>query len=1008
MSRKPSNSGTRYWILFFLILLAFGRGIWALGEKSLWWDESLSLYRAEKNLAFVLSNRIIITDTVNSTVTIDNHPPLYFVVLWLALRLFGQSEFALRLPSLFAVVLIVPLLYATGRRLVDERAGLVAAALGALSPIYLWYGQEARMYALLAFLSLLSFYCFARSFFPPSDSMSFHRQGRWIKACILASACAVFTHYLGSLLIAFQLLGLAVLFLQQRMRRRALTAAMAALAGVTLASLIYVIIALPYATRRAGFRFIPLPELARDLLNSFSLGLSVNAADRHVLLIDLIFLSFLILGFIRLVRPGSPANRRWAGRLLAGYLLIPAVIVYLISYIRPAYMNSRHLILITPPFYLLVATGLTGWLQGARNKKQMTQMLAICCLLLAALAMTGGIVYSTCNYFYNPAYDKDHHREWGAYLREHVRPGDVVVVDPPHIARLYEYYANSEVPWIGLPLLTGSRQETIARLQELLGQYDRVWLALSHTPPWGDRRRLPENWLNNNAFLLDYKAFESYASVVLVACYQRSWPSLPDLPTEARPVEVRYSPSLRLRGYRLLSPPQPGRPLHVALYWAVDDLISEEASVQLRLVDSEGHVWSQGEQCPFNTLYPMWQWQPGLLLHDERELPIHFGTPPGTYQLELVLIGRPTEQGCPGEPGPVIAPVLAPPEANRGDRVLLGTVEVPRAATPASLDDLAIEHRQRASFDGLDLLGADLVPARLVDGGRLGVTLYWQAQQGALPDAQFRLRVVDVKGKVWRELPIRPAGDSYPADRWQAGDRFKGQFWLLLPDEMPAGPYRLELVPQPPLRRGGLGAMVARFLGREEANPDLGTVEVIAQEPIAAATPVPTPAGLSIAHPSPATLGEGVRFLGYALETDAVRAGDVVSFTLYWQALRPMNVSYSVFTHLLGPGNRIVGQKDGLPRGGVYPTTLWRPGEVVADPYIILLDPSTPPGRYPLEVGMYRLETGKRLPVTGADGRPLAADRILLPEITVLPASLPTPTVIKQRIYLPLVLNNDQ
>ncbi len=1005
MNSKSLNSDSRYWILGILILLAFGRGIWALGSKSLWWDESLSLYRAEKSLAFVLSNQIILTDTVNRSVTIDNHPPLYFVLLWLAVRLFGHSEFALRFPSLFAVVLIVPLLYATGRRLVDERVGLVAAALGALSPMYLWYGQEARMYALLTFLSLLSFYCFIRAFFQPSGPVTFHRQGRWIGGSIVASACTVFTHYLGSLLIAFQLLGLAMLFLQQRVRRRALMATMAALIGVALASLIYAIVALPHATSRAGFRFIPLLELARDLLNSFSLGLSVNVADWPVLLIDLVFLSFLILGFIRLIRPGSPATWRQAGWLLTGYLLIPAVIVYVISYVQPAYMNSRHLIPITPPFYLLVAAGLIGRKQGARGRRQ---LFAVGCLLLAALAMAGGIVYSTCNYFRNPAYDKDHHREWGAYLREHVRPGDVVVVDPPHIAQLYQYYADSGTPWIGLPLLAGSRQETIAKLQELLNRYDRVWLALSHTPPWGDRRRLPEKWLNDNAFLLDYKAFESYASVVLVACYRHSSPSLPDLPADARPVEVRYSPSLRLRGYRLLSPPQPGRPLHIELYWAVDDQISEEASVQLRLVDSEGHVWGQGEQCPFNNLYPMWQWQPGLLLHDERELPIQPGTPPGTYQLELVLVSRPTEQGCPGEPGPVIAPALAPPEANRGDRVLLGTVQVPRAATPASLDDLAIEHRQQASFGGLDLLGVDLVPTRLVDGGRLSVTLYWQAQQGALPDAQFHLRAVDARGKVWQERPIRPVGDSYPADRWQAGDRFKGQFWLVLPEEAPAGKYRLELVPRPPLRRSGLGATIAHLLGRGEENLALGTIEVMAQESIAAATPLPTPAELSIAHPMLATLGEQVRFLGYTLETDTVRAGDGISFTLYWQALRPMNISYSVFTHLLGPEDRLVGQKDGLPRGGAYPTTLWQPGEVVADPYTFLLDPSTPPGRYPLEVGMYRLETDKRLPATDADGRPLPGDRILLSEITVLPASLPTPTVIKQRIYLPLVSQNDQ
>ena len=997
MNRKTLNSGTRrgrsdsrYWILGILLLLAFGRGIWALGSKSLWWDESLSLYRAEKDLPFVLSNQIILTDTVNSVTTIDNHPPLYFVLLWLAVRLFGQSEFALRFPSLAAVVLIVPLLYVTGRQLVDDRAGLAAAALGALSPMYLWYGQEARMYALLAFLSLLSFYGFIRLFFRPAGPATFRHQRRRVLAYILASASAVFTHYLGSLLIAFHLVGLGVLLLRRRMPHRLLVVTIAALIGVTLASLVYAVIALPHATSRAGFRFIPVLELGRDLLNSFSLGLSVNIADWPVLLIDLVFLLLLLLGFIRLVRPGAPGNWHTAGWLLAGYLLIPVAVVYLVSYVQPAYMNSRHLILISPPFYLLVAVGLTGRQPGVRGI-----WFAACFLLIVA-----GTGYSTCNYFYNPAYDKDHHREWGAYLREHVRPGDVVVVDPPHIARLYEYYAGSDLPWIGLPLLESPRQKTIAKLQELLDRYDRVWLALSHTPPWGDRRRLPATWLNDNAFLVDYKQFESYASIVLVACYLRSRPSLPDLPAEAQPLEVRYTPSLRLRGYQLLSAPQPGRPLHVELYWAVDDFILEEASIQLRLVDEEGHVWGQGEQCPFNDIYPMWQWQPGLLLRDEHEVSIQPGTPPGTYQLELVLVNRPAEQGCQGEPGPLIPPALAPAGTNRGDRVLLGMVEVPRAANPVSPEEPAVEHRLRARFDGLELLGAGQVPARLQAGGRLAVMLYWQARRAALPDAQFRLRLVDAWGQVWQERLIRPAGDLYPADRWQAGDRFKGQFWLFLPEEAPAGQYRIELLPQPPLRRTGLGGAAARLLG--QAGVNLGFVEVMALEPAVAITPPPPPAGL-VAHPVLATLGDQVRFLGYDLESDTVRAGEVVSFTLYWQALRPMQLSYSVFTHLLGPANRIVGQKDGLPQRGTYPTTLWQPGEVVADPYTILLDPATPPGRYPLEVGLYRLETGKRLPVADAAGQPVAEDRLLLAEITVLPAPVLPPLKAGQRIYLPLV-----
>jgi hypothetical protein len=118
-----------------------------------------------------------------------------------------------------------------------------------------------------------------------------------------------------------------------------------------------------------------------------------------------------------------------------------------------------------------------------------------------------------------------------------------------------------------------------------------------------------------------------------------------------------------------------------------------------------------------------------------------------------------------------------------------------------------------------------------------------------------------------------------------------------------------------------------------------------------------------------------------------------------------MDVSYTVFTHLLGPSDQVIGQMDSVPQNGSYPTTLWQPGEVIADTYTFLVDPDTPAGDYPMEIGMYRAETATRLPVLGADGQPMPHDRILLPDITVLP--LPTPIPIDRSsihtLYFPIV-----
>jgi 4-amino-4-deoxy-L-arabinose transferase-like glycosyltransferase len=1009
----------RQWALALLVLLAFARGVWALGEKSLWWDESLSLHRSSRTLSYALSNQIILTDNVDQVVTIDEHPPLYFVLLWGVTRLLGHSEFALRFLSLAAIVLLVPLLYVTGKRLVDAWAGLAAAALTALSPMYLWYGQEVRNYALVALLSLLSFYLFFRAFFDPEAPPALRGRWTWVVAWILVSMGLVATHYLGALLVVLQLVALGLDFGRQSGNRRLLLLIIALVLVATLVPLTYVLLTRSGVGERPGFEFVSLPVLLRDLLNSFGLGPSADVGLWYVLLIDLLFLLFLIWGLVWLVRPGASARNRTAGLLLSGYLFLPILVLFLFSFVLPVYMNSRHLILISPAFYLLVAVGLTRW-QG-----RMAWVAALCALL-----MVGGVIYSTYNYFYNPGYDKDHHREWGEYLRAHVRPGDVVVVNPPHIAELYDYYASSEVPWIGLPLLGGSRQDTKDRLEGLLEQYDRVWLALSRTPPWGDRGRVPQNWLNENAFRLSRESFQSYASAILATSYLREWPSVSSLPDDAQPLGVRYTPELRLEGYRLASESRSGDLLQVQLYWATDDYLAEQYSVLLRLVDEIGHIWGQDEGCPYDGLYPMWQWQPNLTLRDEHGISISPGTPPGQYQLELILVSRPSEDGCAGPAGPTVAPLSALPQAFRGDRVLLGTVDVQAAGAPPSRDDLGIERPRQARFDGLGLMGVNLTPEALRAGGRLDVTLFWEARRSpfselfrsplpvegqapvemrgaGLPDAQFRLRLVDPTGEIWQEALIRPAGNSHPTDRWWAGERFKGQFGLLLPEDAPGGRYTVELSPEPPLQQTGIGATLCRLLGGEAPRVKLGSVDVEALATGQLSEPIPLPDDLVLSSPLLATLGDRVRFLGYDLHTESAQPGGEVSFTLYWQALRPMEFSYSVFTHLLGPSNQVVGQKDGVPQDGAYATTQWQPGEVIVDRYSFVVNPDVPPGSYPLEIGMYRAETGVRLPVLDADGQVMPGKRILLPEVTILPAPTPTPVVRQgdHHIYLPLVMS---
>jgi hypothetical protein len=110
--------------------------------------------------------------------------------------------------------------------------------------------------------------------------------------------------------------------------------------------------------------------------------------------------------------------------------------------------------------------------------------------------------------------------------------------------------------------------------------------------------------------------------------------------------------------------------------------------------------------------------------------------------------------------------------------------------------------------------------------------------------------------------------------------------------------------------------------------------------------------------------------------------GGVVAVNLEWQALQSIPDDYTVFVHLVGPDGLLYGQVDYYPVKGTLPTSQWRPGQVIADPYTVPLAPDAPPGAYRVHIGLYLLATLERMPVLGASGQPVD-DKFVLTGLSV-------------------------
>jgi mannosyltransferase len=124
---------------------------------------------------------------------LEDNPPLFFMLAWLAERL-GDPTAWIRLPSSLAGAGTVPVVYLLGRRAFGQLQGIAAAAFFALTPFAIFYGGEARAYSLLMFLAALSTLALL---------VALERRGAgWWALYGLAVVALLYTHYTGAVIVA--------------------------------------------------------------------------------------------------------------------------------------------------------------------------------------------------------------------------------------------------------------------------------------------------------------------------------------------------------------------------------------------------------------------------------------------------------------------------------------------------------------------------------------------------------------------------------------------------------------------------------------------------------------------------------------------------------------------------------------------------------------------------------------------------------------------------------------
>lgn len=452
-SSLTETAGIRL-ILVVILLVAFLLRIYNLGYESIWMDEAFSVSLAKLDFLGIIKGTAK-----------DLHPPLYYLILHVWIKLFGVSEFIIRFMSVIFGVFTVFMVYKIGVKIFNKEVGTVSALIIALSIFNIYYSQEARMYSLMAMLTLISLYYFI---------MLFQKRGAGVSiGYIFSTIFLIYTHVYGLFILIAQniyvLLLLPVLRKQSKLNIKK-WAFLQFLIILLFSPWIYVLI--NQIIKVESNFWIPVPQI-KKLIGPFITY--SGSIPLFLLFFIMCFISILgnkkieisnsIKNFYGLIKNRlSHLNSTGTGLIMI-WLLTPIILPFIISQISTPIYVTRYTIGASLAFFILVASGITK----ISNKVVKSSVI----LLVIILSLFNAEKY------YN-AVKKIEWRNITSLVDSRAMNGDLILFNSGFIQGPFDYYSNRS-DLIKEPLYLKYNRKDPENAQEInpiLEKHNRFWLIL--------------------------------------------------------------------------------------------------------------------------------------------------------------------------------------------------------------------------------------------------------------------------------------------------------------------------------------------------------------------------------------------------------------------------------------------------------------------------------------------------------------------------------------------------
>jgi hypothetical protein len=436
-------------------------------RSALWLDEAQSVAIARLGLPGMVDG-----------LKADGAPPVYYVLLYAWMRLFGDGDVAVRSLSIMCAVAAAAVLWIVATRAFGRRGGMVALLFTVSHPYFVRYATETRMYALVMLevcLGALALQGWVRT----------QRRG-WLAGLTFIACLLPLTHYWGFSLVVACGACTGVLAVRDVRRGRArgfIVATVAILVGLGATAVWWPV--LRYQSQHTGTPWTDPSGPFKALAVTIHRGIGAGPLP---LLLSAVLCVLALIGAVEatvaVAHQGDQAQgtRRW----LTAVLGLTLVLSYAVTRLTASGFVARYTMTMFP-LYVLLAVG--GALVALRGR-------ALMAVALAAWS-TGAIVS------FGQVDDlRTRAESFAAALAAEAHPGDVVVYCPdqlgPPVDRLldqrhvalpnqltYPLFARPDrVDWVDYAQRTDESPPGpfAAQVLRRAGNAD-VWLVLSVTHP---------------------------------------------------------------------------------------------------------------------------------------------------------------------------------------------------------------------------------------------------------------------------------------------------------------------------------------------------------------------------------------------------------------------------------------------------------------------------------------------------------------------------------------------